>query len=44
MLLLFSGLAFFTFICQAQTVTDIDGNIFSTVTIGDQIWIEEIMT
>ena len=35
------GLSIFTFSGQAQTVTDIDGNVYHTVTVNDQIWMKE---
>jgi uncharacterized protein (TIGR02145 family) len=38
---LFAVLTFFVGKNNAQTVTDIDGNIYNTVTIGTQIWLKE---
>ena len=38
---LFAGLTFLTIKNQAQTVTDYEGNLYDTVTIGTQVWLKE---
>jgi uncharacterized protein (TIGR02145 family) len=40
-LLIFIGIALFIIKGQSQTVTDIDGNVYNTVTIGTQVWLKE---
>ncbi|MCX6233770.1 MAG: T9SS type A sorting domain-containing protein [Bacteroidetes bacterium] len=40
-ILLFAGLAFLTFINQAQTVIDYDSNVYDTVIIGTQVWMKQ---
>jgi len=39
--ILFAGLFLFILPGKSQTVTDIDGNIYNTITIGAQIWMKE---
>jgi len=40
-ILLLAALFFVTVQNEAQTVTDIDGNVYNTVNIGSQIWMKE---
>jgi len=40
-LLLITATVFQIQICNAQSVTDIDSNIYQTVTIGTQVWMKE---
>ncbi len=40
-ILLITGLTFLTLKNDAQTVKDIDGNFYNTITIGNQVWMKE---
>jgi uncharacterized protein (TIGR02145 family) len=40
-ILLFACLAFFAVKNQAQSVTDYDGNIYDTISIGSQVWLKQ---
>ncbi|MBK7965762.1 MAG: hypothetical protein IPK10_11075 [Bacteroidetes bacterium] len=40
-ILVILGFTFMLLNTQAQTITDIDGNIYNTITLGTQIWTKE---
>lgn len=40
-ILIFSCLCLLTFKSEAQTVTDIEGNVYNTIAIGTQVWMKE---
>ena len=40
-ILLLLGFSFILLNSQAQTITDIDGNIYNTITLGTQFWTKE---